>query len=118
MMIVHQELNQIAETASLLMKRLGFQQKLLLQRSAIQVTGECMDQNLVADVFAETGLPRRGIFAGMQVLFQHTHESQTHARVQRSFFPSHLQRNSRLTIGYVEGFGSDLESFQALQQNV
>src|SRR5262245_18368590 len=118
MMIVHQELNQIAEAASLLMKRLGFQQKLLLQRGAFQVTGQGMDQNLVADVFAEPGLPRRGILTGMQVLFQHTHEPLTHARVQRSFLPPHLQRNRRLTIGFVEGFGPDLESFQALQENV
>ena len=39
MMIVHQELDQIAEAASLLMESGGFQQELLFQRGAIQVRG-------------------------------------------------------------------------------
>jgi hypothetical protein len=39
MMIVHQELDQIAEAASLLMETGGFQQELLFQRGAIQVRG-------------------------------------------------------------------------------
>jgi hypothetical protein len=67
---MHHELDEVTETASLLVETVGLQQKLFFQGCTVQVGGKGIDENLVADFFPKKLLPCRHVIAGPEIGFQ------------------------------------------------
>jgi hypothetical protein len=67
---MHHELDEVTETAGLLVETVGLQQKLFFQGRTVQVGGKSIDKNLIADFFPKKLLPCRHVIAGPQIGLQ------------------------------------------------
>jgi hypothetical protein len=61
---MHHELDEVSETAGLLVETVGLQQKLLFQGRTLQVGGQGIDDNLIAHFFPKKLLPCGYVIAG------------------------------------------------------
>ncbi len=72
---MHHELDEVTETAGLLVETVGLKQKLLFQGRTLQVGGKGIDENLITDFFPKKLLPSGRVIAGPEIGLQDSEQA-------------------------------------------
>jgi hypothetical protein len=84
---VHHEFDEVTETAGLLVETVGLQQKLLFQGGTLQVAGQGIDDNLIADFSPKKLLPCGHVITGQEIGLQGGEQSLADRGIQRVSVP-------------------------------